>query len=51
MKIKSFIEKLRMNFYKRLDRKTGWGKVELREEFEQALTDTTIDEADEARKQ
>jgi len=38
--IQQFITQLRANFYARLERKTGWGKEELKLEFEQAVSET-----------
>ena len=36
MKISDYRQHLRDEFYKRLERKTGWGKEEVKKEFEQA---------------
>ena len=36
MKISTYRQKLRDTFYKRIERKTGWGKEEVKKEFEQA---------------
>lgn len=36
MRISDYRQKLRDEFYKRLERKTGWGKEEIKKEFEQA---------------
>ncbi len=33
-----FVELLREEFHKRLERKTGWGKEELKLEFERAVS-------------
>lgn len=33
------IDKIREKFYKRVDGKTGWGKNELKAEFEKAIAD------------
>ena len=36
MKISAYRQQLRDAFFERLDRKTGWGKEEVKKEFEQA---------------
>lgn len=36
MKISDYRQRLRDEFFKRLERKTGWGKEEVKKEFEQA---------------
>jgi hypothetical protein len=36
MKISVYRQKLRDAFFKHLERKTGWGKEEVKKEFEQA---------------
>jgi hypothetical protein len=40
--IKDILDDLRIHFYNRLNRKTGWGKEELKLEFEKAISDTMI---------
>jgi len=40
MTTQQFIETLRSVFYDRLNRKTSWGKEELKLEFERAISDT-----------
>ena len=37
--IQTFIDQLRANFYRRLERKTNWGRNELKLEFEQAVSE------------
>jgi len=41
-KASDLIDTLRTKFYERLNRKTGWGKEELKMEFERAISDTFI---------
>lgn len=36
MKIAEYRQRLRDMFYQRLERKTGWGKEEVKREFEEA---------------
>jgi hypothetical protein len=36
MKLSVYRQSLRDEFYKRLERKTGWGKEEVKREFEEA---------------
>ena len=36
MKILEYRQRLRDSFFERLERKTGWGKEEVKKEFEQA---------------
>lgn len=36
MKISEYRQNLRDEFFKRLERKTGWGKEEVKKEFDQA---------------
>ena len=36
MKILDYRQRLRDAFYERLERKTGWGKEEVKKEFEEA---------------
>ena len=36
MKVSVYSQKVRDEFYKRLERKTGWGKEEIKKGFEQA---------------
>ena len=36
------IELIREEFYNRLERKTGWGKEELKREFEQAVSQAAL---------
>ena len=36
MKIPEYRQKIRDEFYKGIDRKTGWGKNEIKKEFEEA---------------
>lgn len=38
--ITEVLDALRATFFKRLQCKTGWGKVELKLEFERAVSDT-----------
>ena len=40
MKLSDFIETLRQAFEKGISVKTGWGRVELRQVFEKAISDT-----------
>lgn len=38
------LNELQINFYKKLDKKTGWGKEEVKREFERALAEILIEE-------
>lgn len=40
--LKEFISTLRARFHERLEAKTGWGKEELKREFELALSDALM---------
>ena len=39
---KELIDSLRDNFFNRLKAKTGWGKEEIKMQFERAISDTFI---------
>lgn len=41
-KIKDILDDLRNHFFDRLKKKTGWGKEEVKIEFERAISDTMI---------
>lgn len=40
--IKDIIDDLRTNFFRQLQRKTGWGKEEVKLEFEKAISATFV---------
>jgi hypothetical protein len=40
MKLKDFIDTLRQEFDNELSAKTGWGRVELKQAFERAVSNT-----------
>ena len=44
MLVNELISEIRWNFFKRIDRKTGWGKKELKLEFEIAVNDVISSE-------
>jgi hypothetical protein len=43
MKNKELLDLIRDKFYARLERKTGWGKEELKLEYEKAITEALTD--------
>ena len=43
VKISRYMEKLRDNFFTRLQRKTGWGKEEVKKEFNEASEQTILE--------
>ena len=45
MEKKEFIEKLKEVFYAKLQRKTGWGKDEVFNEFKDAIIEVIISDA------
>lgn len=42
MDLMTFLTKLEADFFGRLDRKTGWGKNEVKKEFNEALRNTLV---------
>lgn len=44
---KEFIEKLKKTFYDKLQRKTGWGKDEVFNEFKDAIIEVVLEAPDE----
>lgn len=49
-KIKDIMDDLRTTFFDKLNRKTGWGKEEVKMEFEKAISDTFISAWDKREK-
>jgi len=43
MKLSEYRRKLRDEFFRRLDRKTGWGKEQIKEEFREASEAILLD--------
>ena len=43
MKISIYKQRLRDTFYKRLERKTGWGEEEVKKEFEEASEEVVLE--------
>ena len=43
MKISVYKQRLRDAFYRRLERKTGWGKEEVKKEFEEASEEVILE--------
>ena len=39
---RQIIDAIRQEFFERIERKTGWGKEELKKEFEQAIADALM---------
>ena len=46
MNTKGLINQVKEVFFGRLERKTGWGKEEVKRQFEQALSDVLMDRLD-----
>ena len=42
-KFSEYCQRLRHNFFQRLERKTGWGKEELKKEFYEATQETLME--------
>lgn len=42
MDLKTLLEKLEKEFFRSLDKKTGWGKEEIKKEFNKAVTNVLI---------
>lgn len=47
MKISTYRQRLRDAFYKRLDKKTGWGRLEIKKEFEEVGEEVLMEMLDE----
>ena len=41
--ISEIIEAMRVKFFKRIESKTGWGKEQLKQEFEHSMTEVLVD--------
>ncbi len=50
MKFSTYRQKLRDAFYSRLDKKTGWGKLEIKKEFEGAGEEVILEMLEETEK-
>lgn len=42
MDMMTFLNKLEVDFFSRLDKKTGWGKNEVKREFNEAIKNTLV---------
>ena len=47
MKVSVYRQRLRDAFYERVEKKTGWGKNEIKKEFEEASEQVILDMLDE----